>query len=267
MTRNFHEPVIAKQFNFESVGLFSRAFGLVELFHSNVGAAVVRVATPAFAAEHRADRPLAEPYTRSTAIFVSVSWTFFGFVALMAEPIIHVMFGSQWLAAAPIATVLALAAFPHGLYALAPQMLAATGHVGRRLKVSLWFSPVHLIGVVVASQISLLAVASVWFVSHLVMLALYLRHLRQVLGVTIASLLRPCVASGLVAGTSMTAQAGAWLALRHTPVPQLLEIVLVFIVGAGAWFVAAKLLRHPAHDEIVNAIGARRRRISDIPSA
>ena len=260
LTRNFHEPVVAKQFGFESVGLFSRAFGLIELFHSNVGAAVVRVATPTFASEHRAGRPLADLYARSTAIFVSVSWPFFGFVALMAEPIIRLMFGPQWVPAAPIAVVLALSALPHGLCALAPQMLSATGQVARRLKVTLWFSPVHLLGVLVAAQFSLLAVAAVWVVSNLVMLALYMRHLRQVLGISVSAILRSCANSAVVAAASVTAQVLTLLTMRNWDTPPLLSIPIVFAVGACAWFGAASWQRHPAHEEIVATIAAWRRR-------
>ena len=261
LTRNFHEPVIAKTFGFAAVGLFSRAFGLIELFHTNVGAAVVRVATPVFAAEHRAGRPLSELYARATAIFVSVSWTFFGFVALMAEPIIHVMFGAQWISSAPIAVVLALSALPQGLFALAPQMLSSTGHVARRLRVSLWFSPVHLVGVLIASQFSLLAVAAVWFISNSVMLALYLRHLRQVLGASLGELFHRAAGSAVVAASSVAAQAVVVEVLRYWRVPELATIPSVFAIGAGTWFIVARMLRHPAHDEIMNALAAWRRRV------
>ena len=260
LTRNFHEPVIAKTFGFAAVGLFSRAFGLIELFQTNVGAAVVRVATPVFAAEHRAGRPLSELYARATAMFVSVSWPFFGFVALMAEPIIHVMFGAQWISSAPIAVVLALSALPQGLIALAPQMLSSTGHIARRLRVSLWFSPVHLVGVLIASRFSLLAVAAVWFISNSVMLALYLGHLRQVLGAKLGELFHRSGGSAVVAASSVASQALVAEVLRHWGVPELATIPAVFAVGAGTWFIVARMLRHPAHDEIMNALAAWRQR-------
>ena len=260
LTRNFHEPVIAKTFNFAAVGLFSRAFGLIELFHANIGMAVVRVATPAFAAEHRAGRSLVVPFARSTAIFVSVSWTFFGFVALMAEPIIHLMFGAQWVPAAPIAVVLALSALPQALFAFVPQLLSATGHVAQRLKVSLWFSPVHLVGVLIASRFSLLAVATVWIVSNSVMLVLYLVQMCRVLEANLGELLWPCAASGAVAGASIGVQFLAMLVLRHYHAPEFLTIAIVFSAGAAAWSCVAKILRHPAHDEIVRALRSWRQR-------
>lgn len=262
LTRNFHDPVIAKQFDFAAVGLFSRAFGLIDLFHMNVGAAVVRVATPAFAAQHRAGQSLSEPYARATAIFACVSWTFFGFVALMAEPIIRVMFGSQWVAAAPLAVALALATLPHGLFALAPQMLSATGHVGRRLRVSLIYSPIHIVLVLLAAHISLVAVASVWFISNALMLGMYFWHLRQVLNVRLASLLGPSLRSAAVAGSSVAVQAISMLLLRQWDAPALLAIPVVLACGVVAWVAAARAFSHPVYPEILNGVAAVRARIA-----
>ena len=262
LTRNFHEPVIAKQFDFASVGLFSRAFGLIDLFHANVGAAVVRVATPAFAVEHRAARPLTDLYARATAIFVSISWPFFGFIALMAEPIIRVMFGDQWLAAAPIASALAVSIMPTGLYTLAPQMLSATGHVASRLMITLRFSPVHLVGVVIASHYSLVAVAVVWFFSGGFLVWLYLHRLKQVLTTSIRELLRPCRASAGVALASIAAQgAVAWLAHveQFTALPTL---VAVAFIGALAWLAAARAFSAPAYVELLHLLDGLRAKLA-----
>lgn len=260
LTRNFHEPIIGKRFGFDAVGLFSRAFGLIDLFHLNVGAAVLRVATPAFAAQHRAGQALGAAYARSTAIFVSVSWPFFGFVALSAEDIIHVMFGDQWLAAAPIASILALTAMPHGLMALAPQMLSATGHVARRLRVTLWFSPVHIAGVLLASSFGLHAVAAVWMLSNTVMLCLYLRELRRSVGLDASALACACRPSALVAAASIAAQALAMTLAQRLGAPALLVLVLSLGAGALGWTLAAHLLQHEAYREVRRAVDEFRRR-------
>lgn len=260
LSRNAHEPIIAKHYGFESVGLFSRAYGLIDLFHLNVGAAVVRVATPAFAAQHRAGQALGAAYARATALFVSVSWPFFGFVALTAEPIIRVMFGSQWIQAAPIASVLALTALPHGLMAMAPQMLSATGHVARRLRVTLLFSPVHVVGVFVASYFGLLAVASVWALSNLVMLGLYLRELKRTVDLGTMELARAVRPSVVVAAGSIAVQAAVMVLLQQAQVPALIVLMLTFGAGLVAWVLAARLIRHVAYEELARALGAFRRR-------
>ena len=254
LAKNFHEPVIAKRLDFEAVGLFSRAYGMVELFHSNVADAVVRVSTPAFAAEHRAGRPLGDVFARATALFVSVSWPFFGFIALCSEEIIRVMFGPQWVAAAPIATVLALSALPGGLHELVPQMLSATGHVHRRLRLSAWVAPCHIIGVLVASHWGLLAIASVSFFSSLVMLVLCRQHLHAALGMHYRQLLRPSLASAWLATGVIAAMAGWLWCARTWELPALAVLVSTLAVGCALWCGLGRWLRHPAYAEAGAAV-------------
>lgn len=250
-TRNAHEFIIAKQFDFAAVGIFSRAFGLLELFYSNVTAVILRVATPAFASDHRAGIPLAATFARSTAIFTCLSWPFFGFLALMSADIIRVLFGSQWEAAAPIATILALAIMPSNLFVLGPNLLAVTGHVKRRLQISLWFSPVHLAGIFLASFISLQAVAAVWAVSNLLMLTLYTRTLRAILQKPASELFRPCVGSAGVAAASLASQALALLACQSIALHPLSRLVVVSLAGFIAWIGVVRLSNHPAYTEVV----------------
>jgi O-antigen/teichoic acid export membrane protein len=251
--KNVHEPVIAKQFDFTTVGLFSRAHGMVELFHSNVADAVVRVTTPAFAAEHRGGRPLADSFARATALFVSISWPFFGFVALMSEEIIGLMFGPQWLAAAPIASVLALSALPGGLYEMVPQLLSATGHVQRRLRIAVWVAPAHILGVLLASAWGLQAIAAVSLFSSLLMLALCRQHLRAALGVRMGELLRPSAASAGLAAASLACMAAtAWLA-RNGGLPPWLVLLGTLSVGMASWWAVGRSIGHPACGELLRA--------------
>jgi O-antigen/teichoic acid export membrane protein len=260
LAKNFHEPVIAKRFDFEAVGLFSRAYGMVEMFHANVADAVVRVSTPAFARAYREGQPLAEPFARATALFVCVAWPFFGFVALMAEEIIGLMFGPQWLAAAPLASILALAALPAGLYEMVPQMLSATGHVGRRLRMAAWVAPAHIVGVLVASTWGLEAIAAVSFFSGLVMLLLCRVHLRAALGLRLGELLRPSRLSAWVAlGTLAAAALAAWPA-RAAGWPPTLTLLATAAVALLAWWGLVWRLNHPAHEEITRAWRHRQNR-------
>lgn len=261
-SRNTHEFVIAKQFGFASVGMFSRALGLIELFYSNVTSAILRVATPAFAADHRAGHSLTPAFARGTAIFTSIAWPFFGFIAFMSGDIIRLLFGPQWDAAAPIATVLALVTMPNYLFALGPNLLAATGHVKRRLRITLWYTPVHIVAVLAASPFGLEAVAAVWGLSGLVMLAMYIHHLRQILNASISDLYTQCLLSGLVATASVAAQALALMLCRQVALPAIGTILIVSASGAVCWMAVAKASRHPVFDEVCRAVRHIRRRTS-----
>ena len=252
--RNAHEFILARQFGFASVGLFSRAFGLMELFYNNIASAILRVATPSFASDHRGGLQLAIAYARGTAIFTAIAWPFFGFVALMSVDIIRVLFGPQWDAAAPIATILALTVMPAYLCALGPSLLAATGRVKTRLKISLIFSPVHLVAVFLASFISLNAVAAVWFITNLLMLGLYVYHLRHILKATVRELFLPSLSSFFVACAPVMVQSVALAGCQKLDVPSWSLLVLVANGGAVFWLLSVWAFKHPVYEEIQRLI-------------
>ncbi len=259
-TRNAHEFVIARQFGFVAVGLFSRSFGLIELFYTNVASAILRVATPAFASDHRAGLNLAASFARGTAIITSIAWPFFGYVALMSAEIVRVLFGTQWDAAAPIATILALTVMPAYLYALGPNILASTGHVKIRLHISMIFSPVHLACIVLASFVSLAAVAAVWFVTNSLMLGLYIYHLRRVLNATTRTLFAPSLSSFAAAALSVIAQAIALFFCRRAGFPPIVDLFCVGACGAAAWLFAVWILENPAFEEIARLLPRKSQR-------
>lgn len=259
-TRNAHEFIIGKQYGFASVGLFSRAFGLIELFYTAVTSAILRVASPAFANDHRAGISLNNSFARGTAIFTSIGFPFLGFIVLMAGDIIRVLFGPQWDAAAPLARNLAIALIPSYLIGLAPNLLAATGHVKRRLQITLIFCPVHLVAVFVASFFSLTAVALVFLIGNTVMFALYVFHLKAVLNSSARALFRPSVPSIVVAVISVSAQALVLLLCRELGLPSLINLILVTLAGAASWLAAVAMTHHPVNDEIRGLLGHLRLR-------
>ena len=257
VTRNAHEFLIARQTGFAAVGLFSRAFGLIELFNSNVTQAVQRVASPVFASQHRSGQALAASFARSTAIFTSLALPFCGFIALMAGDIILVLFGRQWGAAAPLARILAIGLVPYYVVGLAPNLLAATGHIRRRLQISFYYSPVHLAGVFAASFFGLAAVASVWTLSFSVMMVMYMVNLKAVLGCSIGELFLPSLSSAGMALLTMAAQLLVLAACRYAGLPPIANLALVGLAAAAAWVAAARALQHPVYDEVMRLVRLR----------
>lgn len=249
-TRNAHEFIIARAFGLTSVGLFSRALGLLEMFYTNVTSAVQRVASPAFADQHRQGGDLPALYAHSTAMLTALAWPFFGFVALMSRDILRLLFGPQWDAAAPICTLLALAIMPTYLNALGPNLLNATGHVAKRLRINLIYSPIHLILLVVASHISLEAVAASWIVSHSIALGLYVYYIRTLLHTTTRQLMGPSLKSIGVALGSIAAQAAVAGVVHHYEPPLLAGLLLVGVAGLAGLLATAQALRHPLAREL-----------------
>lgn len=257
LTRNAHEFIIGKQFGFTAVGMFSRAFGLIELFYSNFTAAVLRVTTPAFANDHRDGNELPTRYALATSMLTVIAWPFFGYVALMSRDMILVLFGSQWLAAAPIASALALSVMPNYLTALGPSLLAATGHVKRRLMITMAYAPVHLLAILTASQWGLHAMAAAFGISSLVALAIYAHQLPRVLACTIGQLFSASIKSAFVALPCIAAQAVVKEVCQVYQVNSFVSLVLVAVTAVLVWILASRSVGHPAYQELARFARSR----------
>ena len=93
--------VIGRMLGMADAGFYSRGYGPVNMFREKVVAAVKAVAFPAFAAEHRETTMAPQLFLRALVYLTGISWPFFAFAALMAFPMIRIMFGTQWDAAVP----------------------------------------------------------------------------------------------------------------------------------------------------------------------
>ena len=248
-TNNAHEFIIAHYFGFAAVGLFSRAKGLVDIFHSSVTVAVARVATPDMAAALRNNQSLAATFARGTSIFTALSWSFCGYVALTAHELILLMFGSQWGGSAPLGTLLAMAMLPTPLFALCGSVLAASGLVRRRLVIALRWCPAHIAVVVVGAHLGLAWIAGLWFVTNAVIAAASAYEVRRALHTTFVAMYASSVRSIPVATASVTSQAAVLLAGRALGLHALALLVLTLAAGLLAFFFVAAATKHAAFNE------------------
>jgi hypothetical protein len=133
-------------------------------------------------------------------------------------------------------------------------MMSASGHVKRRLQVTLWSAPFHILGVFVAAFFSLHAVAAVWLFSNLATLWLYLGHLHKTLHVSPQELFRPCLGSAMVTLGSVACQLLAVLACRWAGMPAIVTLVVAVLLGSIGWWWAAARVVHPAREEVLRLV-------------
>lgn len=267
LNRNSHEFLIAKFFGFNAVGMFSRAFGFMDLLNNNLTSAVQRVATPAFASNHRAGKPIAEHFSRGTALLTCIAWPMLGYIALMSDQILIVLFGQQWRFAASTTTILAIGAFPVYLSALAPNALVATGNIRSRLRVILIVCPIHISLLVIASRFNLEAMAAVWLLSNSVGAFLNIKYLHHVLNTGYLDLIRTSiVSSGLSSILTIGVQVFSIFFISTLKLNPGIEMIIVGITSALTWIAAIHLAKHPIKSEIRQLFVFRRKRIENLNS-
>jgi O-antigen/teichoic acid export membrane protein len=256
---NAHEFIIARLFGFAELGLFSRAMGLIEMFSKNITSAITRVAMPAMASAHRDQRHLADWFAKGTAIYTAVAWPFFAFVAVASAEILQVIFGPQWSGAAHPATLLAISMLPSSLYALSASTLAAMGQVQRRLVISLQFSPVHVAALLAAALWGgFQALAWAWSLTHMVLLFLHTRQLRQAMGASVWALYAPCAGSAVLALATGATQWTTVLLCRSQGWPAFATLATALAAGALAWAATVQAMSHPIKAEWLRLLAGLR---------
>jgi O-antigen/teichoic acid export membrane protein len=174
----------------------------------------------------------------------------------MAFPLIRILFGPAWDQAAPLASVLAVAALVTTLCAMHPQTYQAAGAMRERLRVQLVIAPVQVATIVTSTQISLTCVTYALMANAIVELIVSQQAINRLLGSTPADIFRSVAPSGLVAVASAIGPTA--IAAWSPPQSEWLWMPVLMAAASAAvgWILATIMTRHPLHKEICEAIGA-----------
>jgi O-antigen/teichoic acid export membrane protein len=159
-----------KVLGFEPVAIISRAQGLMNLFNRDLMAAVRNVALPAFANAHRDGQTLQGPYSRSVALVAVFGWPFHALMSIYALEIVHLLYGTQWHAAARLVPIFCLSGAVAAVNALTPNLLVALGRIDMVTRVEIMMQPMRVVLVIAALLIfrSVEACAMAYLVSSIV---------------------------------------------------------------------------------------------------
>lgn len=251
MGRNAHEFVIGYTLGFAAVGLLNKASGLLDTFHTAITQGASRVLLPAFSSSNRVNSRIAEDYARTAQIYTALAWPFFGLCAVLAYPMITLLFGAQWMESAPLVQIIAIGASIYATYCFAPHVLTATGHVEYKLKANAIGVPIQVALMAVASLVSLKAVVVTGIFTATLWFFLYAYLLKRTIGFSIRKYLHDLRNSAMV--TLLTV---ALAALVHYYVQSQTPVVNLIIVGSCAavvWLAAVRLLHPELWAELLGA--------------
>lgn len=250
--------VLGRVIGFSAVGMYSRGEGLVNLFREGALNAIQPVVLPALSAQHRAGGDIRSSYLRGVSYLTGIAWPFFGFVGLMAYPVIRIVFGPQWDAAVPVAQVLCFAAALGMPLEFANNVLIAVGQIRKEMYAQAITAPVQIIALVALSFYSLEMAALAAVVRFALLSAVRTRFLKQHTGIGFVEIVRATRKSlGLMVFTCAV-PAGVVLTMDINPENLWLPF---FVAASGAglgWLGGLFLLEHPITDEIALHAGAFR---------
>lgn len=239
---NIASLITARFVPLEAMGMFARAQSVTAMFDRLLMSGLGPLLLPLLSAQRRAGRDGAETLGPAFACLAALTWPFFLFLSLEATPIVEVMFGHQWHAAAELLRLIALGGPFWLLGCIVPALLTAQGQVGSVLLTQIVAQMVALAGVTVASMHGIGAVAAAAIPISATHALLWLRALQRCSPEALA-LVRNAVPSSLVT----TVAALAPPAVLHATLTEsnaLAHVAFSAAVAAAGWMAGVFLSKH-----------------------
>jgi O-antigen/teichoic acid export membrane protein len=143
---NADKVLLGRFFGAEALGIYGRAYQLINLPTDNLNATIGSVAFPALSRLQHDPPRLRSYFIKGYSVFLSLVMPVTLWCALFANDIILVMLGPKWHEAAPIFRSLAPTILIFGLTNPFSWLLMANGQAGRLLRIGLVVGPVIMLG-------------------------------------------------------------------------------------------------------------------------
>ena len=254
--------IVGKMFGMSAAGLYSRGYGVVNMFVTNVVGAVGTVAFPAYAREHRTSNTAPQLFLRSMAYLTGICWPFFAFCALMAFPIMRIAFGNQWDAAVPLMRWLCVAAIIWTLTFQCNSFFTAVGLYRDVTRIELQYQLSRIGITILAAFYSLEAVAASQVLVYMIAAVLYYRKVVQYEPSRFSNVLAALLPSGLVTLSSCAVPVAVLYLWPGSPMHHYFSAFAVAAAGGGlGWLLGIVLTKHPLMAEMLRGFASLARRV------
>jgi O-antigen/teichoic acid export membrane protein len=244
--------ILGKMLDARAVGLCQRAVMLAQFPERVVLAGVGAVALPAFSDHARQGAALKTAYLNALEHMTAVQWPALALLAIMAEPIVSLFYGSQWDDAIPIVRIFAVASMLNFPTALNYPIQVAVGAIRHTVPLAFAQTVVSLGILAFAAQYGIRAVAFSAFITVPFSVGLSVLVVRAHVPFPWSEFIGAIKKSVAVAGLS-AAGPMAVVAYCGTTGRAALPIAVAAVLGVIGWTAGLLLTRHPLFREVRHA--------------
>lgn len=238
-----------------AAALFSRTLLISQIPDKLLLGGAVAVVLPAFSAEVRRGSDLKRPYLAALSIVTALYWPALLVLSVLAYPVVDIVLGRQWIEAAPLVQVVAIALLFSFSFELNYPVLVAVGAIRDLFIRALIVFPISGILLSMAGVFGGLQAAA-WCMLVTVPFQAYvaLSFVRRRLGLKLKDIAAELWRSAVVALASAAGPlcvaflSGTGFALSHG------LALAAGVLALGGWGAALVLTRHPLVDEIFKSI-------------
>jgi O-antigen/teichoic acid export membrane protein len=251
------ELSLGKLEGLDALGLYGRALNLFNLLWNNIHVALASVVMVDFSEELRQGRTLAGRYKSAVTLMTGALWPAFLMLAVLSGPLIHLIYGERWTAAAIPLSLLCLAALPLLAAALAWEVFLVQRETRVQIRIEVIRNVIGFALFVGGAMISLEAAAAARLLDGVFAYLLYRPHLERLTATRFSDFLPIYASSGAASLAAVGPAIGLMVWAHWRSDVEAWALLAALAAGGVLWLLALKLLRHPLLDEGVAMLRAR----------
>jgi O-antigen/teichoic acid export membrane protein len=243
-----------------AAALFSRTLMIGQIPDKLVLGGAMSVVLPAFSAEIRQGRDLKRPYLAALSLITGLHWPALLVLSVLAYPAVNIVLGPQWIEAAPLVQVVAVALLFSFSFELNYPVMVAMGAIRDLFIRAMIVFPVS--GLILAAAVIYGGLhAAAWCMLVTVPFQAYvaLSFVRRRLGLRRREIAAALWKSAVVAIASAAAPLSAIIVSGDGFALSFTQAFGAGLLAMAGWATALVLTRHPLFDEIAKTFPAFRR--------
>lgn len=245
------DMIVGRILGMHSAGLFSRGSALAVELHALVTGAVSAVYYPTFARLRDEGKHLGPYYARVVAAHGAIVWPAMILLAVLAEPVILLLFGERWVGAAALLFWMAIAECCFTAIPMHLDLPILLGRVRQLLFVNIADSALAVTTLIIGAFIGLHEAAAARVAYGVIWILLYAFWMQRLVGFNWRTLLHTYLVSGIVAAVTAVPALWATYVWRTPSTLGFTGLAVTGIAAASAWLAAIFLMRHPAREDLV----------------
>lgn len=190
------------------LGYFSVAWRMMQLVCSLTGSAVYHVGFSAFSRLQEDRAAAARAMLQATRLSCLFGFPVAAAIALLAGPIIVLLFGHKWDESVPLLSILGIEIMPSFYAMFFAASYRAMGHPGWVLGLAVLYGGSGVAAILLLAPLGVWAVAAAWVGRSFLLLPVPMLLLRRILGVSMADVLAPAVMPAFATAAMSAALAG-----------------------------------------------------------
>jgi O-antigen/teichoic acid export membrane protein len=246
--------IVGKFISVEAAGLYGRSISICQIPDKIFMGGVVAVALPALSSQVREGGDVRASYLGAIEHITAVQWPAYAIICILAQPLVSIVLGSQWLAIVPLVQLIALSYMFAFSAELNYPLLIALGGFRDVLTRGFIVWPISAVIILLSSFFGVTAVAfSLWVTMALnAYVSIYFVQRRVMLKwADIAAALVKSFAVTLSAAAGALSVVAASGMRFDLPIPL---AVLAGVIGLTGWSLGLWVTGHPFLQEIIGAL-------------